>query len=266
MKKKIIYIIILIVVAIVLFLGGLFIGLHMDNNDCEVETTNDNNESSSEYTTLKYATIDIKNTAIGKDNNEETEKIEIVKVLNGNKGYLSGKYEYLYIIAKNNNDKDVDVTADLNFIDKDGYIVDYNTKNAYSVRPGKIFVMKIPTNYESEYKTTNIAIKTSHTRTYYINADDVTDDSFKIYKEDAINGTDITVNFTNNTEKNVTVGGSLLFYKDNEIVFANELSFYDVKPGASSSITTYSTQIGDINYDRYELVIYSSYIYETTWK
>lgn len=280
MSKKLIYLIGGALTAAAIFIGGYYLGGYFKEcpvNNCteETEKKDDKTKSTSSYT---YVQVDLNKLKVAKDSsdtNATTDKIEIVKVLQGAEQTVyedysdpsSAKkiYSGLVVVGKNNNDVTVDITFIFDFLDNNNRVIDYVYGNADSVKPGETFIVNISTMTKSDFSGYRLSYKTSHNKTYHTEAN-VSIDDFEVYEVDESFSKSIKTKFTNSSDKDVHISFGIIYYKNGEIIFADTSEFYDAKPDSIKEHSFSSYRLGSRTYDRYKLVVFGAYVYETEWK
>lgn len=288
MNKKILFIIIFVVVAVSLFLGGFSLGLHNSkySNKCkdtpieeEKIDTNDTGGTTI-YSGSNDMEIDVDKIVLEKNNIYDstlTNNIEIVKRLKGvevssyrdfkDKNSAFKLFSGITLVAKNNNSEPVDLDFKVEYYDDKGEVVytDYDSEMLYSVLPGKLFSVKIKMSPKVEYKSYKLIYGAQHKRTYHINID-VSKDDFKVIEETSFSTKNIKVYYENKTDKKLNVSGTVVYYKNNEIVFINTIDLIDISPGDTKEGVAYGHQIGNREYDRFDFIPVSAYYTESEWK
>lgn len=288
MNKKILFIIIFVVVAVSLFLGGFSLGLHNSkySNKCvdtpieeEKIDTNDTGGTTI-YSGSNDMEIDVDKIVLEKNNIYDstlTNNIEIVKRLKGvevssyrdfnDKNSAFKLFSGITLVAKNNNSEPVDLDFKVEYYDDKGEVVytDYDSEMLYSVLPGKLFSVKIKMSPKVKYKSYKLIYGAQHKRTYHINID-VSKDDFKVIEETSFSTKNIKVYYENKTDKKLNVSGTVVYYKNNEIVFINTIDLIDISPGDTKEGVAYGHQIGNREYDRFDFIPVSAYYTETEWK
>ena len=288
MNKKILFIIIFVVVAVSLFLGGFSLGLHNSkySNKCkdtpieeEKIDTNDTGGTTI-YSGSNDMEIDVDKIVLEKNNSYDstlTNNIEIVKRLKGvevssyrdfkDKNSAFKLFSGITLVAKNNNSEPVDLDFKVEYYDDKGEVVytDYDSELLYSVLPGKLFSVKIKMSPKVEYKSYKLIYGAQHKRTYHINID-VSKDDFKVIEETSFSTKNIKVYYENKTDKKLNVSGTVVYYKNNEIVFINTIDLIDISPGDTKEGVAYGHQIGNREYDRFDFIPISAYYTESEWK
>lgn len=287
-NKKILFIIIFVVVAVSLFLGGFSLGLHNSkySNKCkdtpieeEKIDTNDTGGTTI-YSGSNDMEIDVDKIVLEKNNIYDstlTNNIEIVKRLKGvevssyrdfnDKNSAFKLFSGITLAAKNNNSEPVDLDFKVEYYDDKGEVVytDYDSELLYSVLPGKLFSVKIKMSPKVEYKSYKLIYGAQHKRTYHINID-VSKDDFKVIEETSFSTKNIKVYYENKTDKKLNVSGTVVYYKNNEIVFINTIDLIDISPGDTKEGVAYGHQIGNREYDRFDFIPVSAYYTESEWK
>lgn len=288
MNKKILFIIIFVVVAVSLFLGGFSLGLHNSkySNKCkdtpieeEKIDTNDTGGTTI-YSGSNDMEIDVDKIVLEKNSSYDstlTNNIEIVKRLKGvevssyrdfkDKNSAFKLFSGITLVAKNNNSEPVDLDFKVEYYDDKGEVVytDYDSEMLYSVLPGKLFSVKIKMSPKVEYKSYKLIYGAQHKRTYHINID-VSKDDFKVIEETSFSTKNIKVYYENKTDKKLNVSGTVVYYKNNEIVFINTIDLIDISPGDTKEGVAYGHQIGNREYDRFDFIPVSAYYTESEWK
>ena len=288
MNKKVLFIIIFVVVAVSLFLGGFSLGLHNSkySNKCkdtpieeEKIDTNDTGGTTI-YSGSNDMEIDVDKIVLEKNNSYDstlTNNIEIVKRLKGvevssyrdfkDKNSAFKLFSGITLAAKNNNSEPVDLDFKVEYYDDKGEVVytDYDSEMLYSVLPGKLFSVKIKMSPKVEYKSYKLIYGAQHKRTYHINID-VSKDDFKVIEETSFSTKNIKVYYENKTDKKLNVSGTVVYYKNNEIVFINTIDLIDISPGDTKEGVAYGHQIGNREYDRFDFIPVSAYYTESEWK
>lgn len=288
MNKKILFIIIFVVVAVSLFLGGFSLGLHNSkySNKCkdtpieeEKIDTNDTGGTTI-YSGSNDMEIDVDKIVLEKNSSYDstlTNNIEIVKRLKGvevssyrdfkDKNSAFKLFSGITLVAKNNNSEPVDLDFKVEYYDDKGEVVytDYDSELLYSVLPGKLFSVKIKMSPKVEYKSYKLIYGAQHKRTYHINID-VSKDDFKVIEETSFSTKNIKVYYENKTDKKLNVSGTVVYYKNNEIVFINTIDLIDISPGDTKEGVAYGHQIGNREYDRFDFIPVSAYYTESEWK
>ena len=288
MNKKILFIIIFVVVAVSLFLGGFSLGLHNSkySNKCkdtpieeEKIDTNDTGGTTI-YSGSNDMEIDVDKIVLEKNSSYDstlTNNIEIVKRLKGvevssyrdfkDKNSAFKLFSGITLVAKNNNSEPVDLDFKVEYYDDKGEVVytDYDSELLYSVLPGKLFSVKIKMSPKVEYKSYKLIYGAQHKRTYHINID-VSKDDFKVIEETSFSTKNIKVYYENKTDKKLNVSGTVVYYKNNEIVFINTIDLIDISPGDTKEGVAYGHQIGNREYDRFDFIPISAYYTESEWK
>ena len=288
MNKKILFIIIFVVVAVSLFLGGFSLGLHNSkySNKCKdtpiEEEKIDTNDTGGKtiYSGSNDMEIDVDKIVLEKNNIYDstlTNNIEIVKRLKGvevssyrdfkDKNSAFKLFSGITLVAKNNNSEPVDLDFKVEYYDDKGEVVytDYDSEMLYSVLPGKLFSVKIKMSPKVEYKSYKLIYGAQHKRTYHINID-VSKDDFKVIEETSFSTKNIKVYYENKTDKKLNVSGTVVYYKNNEIVFINTIDLIDISPGDTKEGVAYGHQIGNREYDRFDFIPISAYYTESEWK
>lgn len=288
MNKKVLFIIIFVVVAVSLFLGGFSLGLHNSkySNKCkdtpieeEKIDTNDTGGTTI-YSGSNDMEIDVDKIVLEKNSSYDstlTNNIEIVKRLKGvevssyrdfkDKNSAFKLFSGITLVAKNNNSEPVDLDFKVEYYDDKGEVVytDYDSEMLYSVLPGKLFSVKIKMSPKVEYKSYKLIYGAQHKRTYHINID-VSKDDFKVIEETSFSTKNIKVYYENKTDKKLNVSGTVVYYKNNEIVFINTIDLIDISPGDTKEGVAYGHQIGNREYDRFDFIPVSAYYTESEWK
>lgn len=288
MNKKVLFIIIFVVVAVSLFLGGFSLGLHNSkySNKCkdtpieeEKIDTNDTGGTTI-YSGSNDMEIDVDKIVLEKNSSYDstlTNNIEIVKRLKGvevssyrdfkDKNSAFKLFSGITLVAKNNNSEPVDLDFKVEYYDDKGEVVytDYDSELLYSVLPGKLFSVKIKMSPKVEYKSYKLIYGAQHKRTYHINID-VSKDDFKVIEETSFSTKNIKVYYENKTDKKLNVSGTVVYYKNNEIVFINTIDLIDISPGDTKEGVAYGHQIGNREYDRFDFIPVSAYYTESEWK
>ena len=288
MNKKVLFIIIFVVVAVSLFLGGFSLGLHNSkySNKCkdtpieeEKMDTNDTGGTTI-YSGSNDMEIDVDKIVLEKNSSYDstlTNNIEIVKRLKGvevssyrdfkDKNSAFKLFSGITLVAKNNNSEPVDLDFKVEYYDDKGEVVytDYDSEMLYSVLPGKLFSVKIKMSPKVEYKSYKLIYGAQHKRTYHINID-VSKDDFKVIEETSFSTKNIKVYYENKTDKKLNVSGTVVYYKNNEIVFINTIDLLDISPGDTKEGVAYGHQIGNREYDRFDFIPVSAYYTESEWK
>ena len=288
MNKKVLFIIIFVVVAVSLFLGGFSLGLHNSkySNKCkdtpieeEKIDTNDTGGTTI-YSGSNDMEIDVDKIVLEKNSSYDstlTNNIEIVKRLKGvevssyrdfkDKNSAFKLFSGITLVAKNNNSEPVDLDFKVEYYDDKGEVVytDYDSEMLYSVLPGKLFSVKIKMSPKVEYKSYKLIYGAQHKRTYHINID-VSKDDFKVIEETSFSTKNIKVYYENKTDKKLNVSGTVVYYKNNEIVFINTIDLLDISPGDTKEGVAYGHQIGNREYDRFDFIPVSAYYTESEWK
>ena len=285
MNKKILFIIIFVVVAVSLFLGGFSLGLHNSkySKDTPIEEekidTNDTGGTTI-YSGSNDMEIDVDKIVLEKNSSYDstlTNNIEIVKRLKGvevssyrdfnDKNSAFKLFSGITLVAKNNNSEPVDLDFKVEYYDDKGEVVytDYDSEMLYSVLPGKLFSVKIKMSPKVEYKSYKLIYGAQHKRTYHINID-VSKDDFKVIEETSFSTKNIKVYYENKTDKKLNVSGTVVYYKNNEIVFINTIDLIDISPGDTKEGVAYGHQIGNREYDRFDFIPVSAYYTESEWK
>lgn len=288
MNKKILFIIIFVVVAVSLFLGGFSLGLHNSkySNKCKdtpiEEEKIDTNDTGGKtiYSGSNDMEIDVDKIVLEKNSSYDstlTNNIEIVKRLKGvevssyrdfkDKNSAFKLFSGITLVAKNNNSEPVDLDFKVEYYDDKGEVVytDYDSEMLYSVLPGKLFSVKIKMSPKVEYKSYKLIYGAQHKRTYHINID-VSKDDFKVIEETSFSTKNIKVYYENKTDKKLNVSGTVVYYKNNEIVFINTIDLIDISPGDTKEGVAYGHQIGNREYDRFDFIPISAYYTESEWK
>ena len=285
MNKKILFIIIFVVVAVSLFLGGFSLGLHNSkySNKCkdtpieeEKIDTNDTGGTTI-YSGSNDMEIDVDKIVLEKNSSYDstlTNNIEIVKRLKGvevssyrdfkDKNSAFKLFSGITLVAKNNNSEPVDLDFKVEYYDDKGEVVytDYDSEMLYSVLPGKLFSVKIKMSPKVEYKSYKLIYGAQHKRTYHINID-VSKDDFKVIEETSFSTKNIKVYYENKNNKKLNVSGTVVYYKNNEIVFINTIDLIDISPGDTKEGVAYGHQIGNREYDRFDFIPVSAYYTES---
>ena len=192
-----------------------------------------------------------------KAENDLAKNFEVVKII-----YNQNK-KYLQVLAKNNGKTPLSYRAHLNYYDKTGTRIDKASDSGY-VDPGRLFAFDFYNSTEEEFETVEVTISADTYKSTY-HPTEFNKDSFKVMEtEDSVN-----IYYKNDTKKPLTGAFVGVFYKDNQMVYFDEFSFYDVAPGVTKENKAYLVSFPDYDsskpmknanyFDKYEITI--SYLY-----
>ena len=269
-KSKLVLVIVLFVVFLALGLGiGFFVGKKsVKQNKCTSEPAELKKEdkeeekeekSDSSWDNKKHDVLDVsKIKTSGED--ELGKNIEILEMSYKESG------NYLYILAKNNNTIDVDYTFYLNYLDSKGTRVDRGLTMGY-VGAGKTFVTRIYNSTSDDFSGVSVSVTGKAFKSYY----HLVDVENKLDIVDSDKG--VVVSFKNETKNNVSIYLSIVYYKDNKIVYFEDSTISTVKPGLTENTTfsiynlpgySYDKVSKDL-YDKYEVLVDSAFYYDTEY-
>lgn len=228
----------------------------IDNEDKNIPTVSEDNGLYS-FNLFDASKVEVENP------DSELGKNVIVTNIFCNNYKQTSKYKYAYILIENNNNVPIRINSSLKFYDKDGYQIDKNSRseliNANSKKVFEISILDDTYGYNN-VKFTYTVSKINSYDTVYNNI------SFKYHKDEKNN---IVASATNNESVDIfSVTGIVIYYKNNEIVFADDIYIGSLKSGETKEGTAYysSLKLTDdymnskaIEYDIYEISLSSAY-------
>lgn len=159
----------------------------------------------------------------------------------------------IILIVKNNNKSTVSLEAEIEYIDKEGVVVDHDSGYAFGLAPGKEVVIDyyITDKEYDKYKITFDA----EPETYYKSHVDEIKIVDKVDKENE----EVILTVTNNSKEKIDeLRIGVLFYKNGKIVGYEEESEYDVDSGKSIALYVDFPFVGfdkTFEFDEYKLYI-----------
>ena len=153
--------------------------------------------------------------------------------------YESYGYGNYYVLLTNEADYDQDFEINVRALDEDGEMVAYKSANISPIGPGDTYPLKISLSKDETAASFETTVKASKSKYYTSAEDDLEYELTKIKKGGVIEVTntgDTAISFPQ---------GTLLFYKDGELVYGNYTYFTDddseLKPGdtIAKEITSY---------------------------
>ena len=259
MNKKIIYIVLIIVLGVMLFISGFALGLHIKMQEKQEDVVEEKKEEQKEEninSKNKYAKIDLKNLEYkAKDNTDLTKNIQIIDA-------YSYSDSEMVIYAKNNNNVPVTISSELNFLDAEGYIIEYTYGSTPTViKANSDFYITVYLKYTEDYKTTNFEYSASKIKSIYEDIN-VTEKDIELMEED------ITINalFKNKTGKDIMISGMCVYYNNNKVVGITPALFGGIiKNGDYNTAKCGKYKLKDTKYDKYEFKIVSAYYTSKEW-
>ncbi len=274
-KKKNGLKVVLIIILLIVFLGaGIGIGLLLGKNrnkclaperfsetkkdDEETKEEKDKKDNNTGSGDKKHEKLDVtKIKTSGED--EYGKNIEILKF------YYPEDGTDLYVLAKNNNKIAIDYTFYLNYLDEKGTRVDRGLSMGY-VEAGKTFVVKIYNSTSDDFKSVSVSTSARAYKSYYHSVDV----EKKVETKESSKGIDVS--YKNDTDKDVSIYLSIIYYKNNEIFFFDTTTLI-VKPGLTENTSFYSYALPGYSYgvtpsslyDKYEVLVDAGFSYDTDY-
>lgn len=276
-------IIVIITMIILLIVCGIYIFQSINNNSSYQTNNNvtnsndlvenDNNKKDEddilkEYTFNLFVPSQIEKTA--SQDNDLTKNIVIEEIF-FNPNYIDyGSTRDVYIYGKNNNSTMVEVKVIIEYYDSEGYRIERTTNLGCKVAAGKEFVTSLSVDNDTlDYSKVKLSYEATKIKTYETEID-LTDVEYNDYLIDD----DIKVLVKNNSNKKISIGNfACLYYKDNKLVFAVESSITSLEPGKNGETACYNhklhlntdySNLKQIEYDNYKVLIYSAYASDST--
>lgn len=274
-KKKNTKVLVIVLLIVFLAIGialGFFIGKSLNNNKClapsasefkkedaDKEEDKKDDKEKEDIGTSKHTPIDISNINSSGEG-DYGKKIEVMKYYYDEKGHT------LNVLAKNNNTVPVNYTVYLNYLDATGTRIDRGLSNGF-VEPGKTFVARLYNSTKDDFKSVSITVEASAYKSYYFS---VPVDK-KVEIADSDNG--VIVTYKNDTENELSVYLSIVYYKNNEIIYFDSGAIVGVKPGLTDNTKfsiynlpgyEYGKEAKDL-YDKYEVIVDAGFYYTTDY-
>ena len=265
-KNKLVPILIGVIAFLVIIIGVLAVLLIVnkpkDNCNCENagQAANNTNEVTTEETTTasngtKKDTVavelDFNNvTAKPEDTNARSSKLEFKNAFYSHD--KNSKYGYANLLFMNNNDEMVDTTIYINFY-KDGKRIGSESGGAYNIKPNHLFVDDIMVDFNEEYDSFDITYGATKSKSTY---DNLTIDSSKINTVDT--GDNIIATYDAAYDKESSYWAYILYKKDGKVVFCENAVNSSTNTSDIVSFKFFKNKVKDINYDSYEISIYSA--------
>ena len=220
-KNKGISPLLIIVFLVIGLVIGFITGTRYAKTNCKckddetsIDTTTENSQE--KYTFEKFNPDGIE--FIAEDDEELTKNIKFNKTFFNPKYVDYGKTRDAYTYGKNNNSVPVHISITITYYDNKGYQLDKKTSNTYVAANSEIVLNNMyAIKDDSSYDTVKITYKASNLKSYETN---IELSKFKLEQLE-VNG-DITVSVTNNSDKKVYARVACIYYKNGEVVFADE--------------------------------------------
>ncbi|MBR3116673.1 MAG: zinc ribbon domain-containing protein [Bacilli bacterium] len=170
----------------------------------------------------------------------------------------------LHVLLTNNNTIAVSPSVDLYFLDADGKRVDKGYGSSSNVAPGKKFATDVVSTSKKEFYDYELHVSAKKIKSYE-HMMDIDSSSINVTETD----NSLLIKYANNFDKEVNLYITVIYYKNNQVHFYDDLYIY-VKPGTEESINSYYLYLpaGDLNtkdYDRYELVVSGAKYNDSTY-
>ena len=249
------------ILALIMFIGGFTAGVFLrpkDKQKCNCADSDTKKEESKDIWNSEYKNIDIDVNNLKTEvegTNELSNNIEIMKSF-----YNKEKGE-LHILAKNNNSVPINSTFYLDFKDSSGKVIDY-TIASNTINANTMFSVTIRTSVEANKDVKDYSVKYEATnfKSVYKTIDESSIElSINDIPNNYANNPDIKVIAKNNSDIKIDMLYLLcVYYKGDEIVFANDNAGTNIGAGYSGEMNFYASTVDDISYDRYEVSIVSA--------
>ena len=263
---KVILIIVVIIVVLISFttLGYILVNKFTNNTDNNKKKVV---EEKTHAKKIKLSYLDGKEYYVV--DNIDTDKLNIKyeddlsKNIKIEKMYY--KEDHIYILAKNENDIAIDPVIYLNFLDDTNTRVDRALADSLYVDRGKYFVTSIWVKSEEDFSSYNMTISSRKLKSYQ-HVFGI--DSSKLSVSE--NNDSISVVYNNNSDKDVQVFLTILYYKNNEIYhFDDKVLFADANMTGDVDFSFYKlpnyTYEKPKDFDKFEILVTSGYYYDTSY-
>lgn len=176
------------------------------------------------------------------------------------------KYYSLSLLVKNNNNVPIEINGDFNYLDSTGQRVGRTYDTEY-INAGKISVIEFSYLTKEEHSTVAVILSAKKPGSYY---------HFLDINEKGLNetddGKDITIQYLNTTNEELSTHITGIFYKDNKII-GFEKGYALIKPNMTGNVQIsyfklpghkYENNYKDVA-DRYELSVSGVYYYDKVY-
>ena len=225
-----------------------------DDKDSDKDKDDDDDE---EYKHPKLDTSNIKTI----QDNDLAKNIEFVDA------FYVEEYNNLYVLVKNNGTDPLNLTADLNYLNKSGTRVD-RSSDYLKINPGTYAVIELWNRTKEDFDSYTVSVKADKYPSYY-KVVEVGESDLSIAEKD----TSMDITYTNKTDKDVTIELAVLFYKDGKVKYFDS-AYISCKKGLSDTGSVYYYKIDGFEYgkskitdffDEYKIYVASSYSYDSDY-